>query len=563
MERNYRKLWWRHCLAIVCFSVIPLLFVSFSLYTIFDRIYTEKVKETLRNSLENQRDTLDLYFNERIAQLFTLANTNTFENLADESYLNKVFELLHIRSNSYMDIGIIDGEGRHLAYVGPYHSLLKNVNYKNEHWFNAVKANGIYISDIFMGYRKVPHFIIAVMVREKSSSWILRVTINLKNIDDIVQKAWFGSLGDAFLINKENKLQTKPRFGGDFLEAPEFQDEYTNMTNSSEYPDYSKITITRVDRSTLLGQDVFFAATPIKNTGWVLVNRESPEELLSPLIQGKYRALMLTALGLAVIGSGAAFFTRGLINSIKETDRQNAANFEMLLQANKMIALSKMAAGIAHEVNNPLAAIAECAGWMRDLLLGEDLAKSKNITEFDESIGKIEQHVTRARKIIHNLLGFARRMEPANEKISINSLLDETAGFLANEAKYLNIKIKKEYAEDVPVISGDLSQIQQVILNILNNAIDAIGNNGTITMSTKYLKKTDEVEIGVADTGTGIPESELTKIFDPFYSTKEVGKGTGLGLSISYSIIEKLGGHIRVESKVGEGTVFTILLPKH
>jgi len=102
-----------------------------------------------------------------------------------------------------------------------------------------------------------------------------------------------------------------------------------------------------------------------------------------------------------------------------------------------------------------------------------------------------------------------------------------------------------------------------VVLNILNNAIDAIGSNGTITVSSRYLHKSGQIEIAVADTGKGIPESELTRIFDPFYTTKEVGKGTGLGLSISYSIIEKLGGHITVESKVGEGTVFTILLPKH
>jgi two-component system NtrC family sensor kinase len=123
--------------------------------------------------------------------------------------------------------------------------------------------------------------------------------------------------------------------------------------------------------------------------------------------------------------------------------------------------------------------------------------------------------------------------------------------------------VKKNYADDVPVIVSDLSQIQQVVLNILNNAIDAIGTSGTITVSSRYLQKSDQIEIAVADTGKGIPESELTKIFDPFFTTKEVGKGTGLGLSISYSIIEKLGGHITVESKVGEGTVFTILLPKH
>jgi two-component system NtrC family sensor kinase len=235
----------------------------------------------------------------------------------------------------------------------------------------------------------------------------------------------------------------------------------------------------------------------------------------------------------------------------------------MLLQANKMIALSKMAAGIAHEVNNPLASISEKAGWLQDLLAEEDLAASPNFVEFKESVEKIEHHVERARKIIHNLLGFARRMEPAKEKININNLLDETTGLLENEARYVNITIDKQYADDVPVITSDLSQIQQVVLNLLNNAIDAIGSDGTVTVGSRYLDKTDQVELWVADTGKGIPEAELGKIFEPFFTTKAVGKGTGLGLSISYSIIEKLGGAMRVQSKVGEGTVFTITLPKN
>jgi len=563
MERNYRKLWWQHCLAIICFSVIPLLFVNVSLYTLFDRIYTQKVTETLRSAAENRRDAIDLFFNERIAQLFTVANTNTFQELTDENYLNKVFEIMHAKSNSYMDIGVIDSEGRHVSYVGPYYDLLKQVNYKNEPWFSAVRANGIYISDIFMGYRKVPHFIIAVMVREKSTSWILRVTINLKNIDDIVHKAWIGKLSDAFIVNNKNALQTRPRFGGDFLEIPSFPEFALDSLTPQAYPDFSSTVTTKVERITHHGIDAFFAAILIQNTKWILVIKESPDEILSPLVKGRYWMALLSALGLVIIATGAALFTNTLINRIKETDLENATNSDMLLQANKMIALSKMAAGIAHEVNNPLASIAEKAGWMKDLLAEEDIAGSKNFAEFSDSVDKIEQHVDRARKIIHNLLGFARRMEPAKEKINVNNLLDETTGFLENEARYVNIHIEKQYADNVPVITSDLSQIQQVVLNLLNNAIDAIGHDGTVTVSTRYNEKAEEVEINVADTGPGIAESELNKIFDPFFTTKEVGKGTGLGLSISYSIIEKLGGKIKVQSKVGTGTVFTLLLPKH
>ena len=562
MERNYRKLWWQHWLAIVCFSVVPLLFVNLSLYSLFDRIYTDKVAETLRNTAENRRDAIDLFFSERIAQLYTVANTNTFEHLTDETYLGRLFEIMHAKSNSYMDIGIIDSEGNHLAYVGPYHDLLKTVNYKNEPWFNAVRANGVYISDIFMGYRKFPHFIIAVMVRDKSTSWILRVTINLKNIEDVMQKAWTGKMSDAFLINSKNRLQTVPRFGGEFLEAPTLPQFATSTMEPVAYPDYSLTTNTKVERLSIRGYEAFIAATPVENTKWVLIIKENPDEILSPLMKSKYWMILFTAVGLAIIGAGAALFTNGLINRIKVTDQEIAANSDMLLQANKMIALSKMAAGIAHEVNNPLAAIAEKAGWLKDLLAEEDLAASPNFAEFNESVDKIEQHVDRARKIIHNLLGFARRMEPAKEKINVNNLLEETAGFLENEARYVNIRIERAYADNVPVITSDLSQIQQVVLNLLNNAIDAIGSNGTVTVGSRYLDKTDEVELWVADTGKGIPEAELNKIFDPFFTTKEVGKGTGLGLSISYSIIEKLGGKIRVQSKVGEGTVFTILLPK-
>ncbi len=147
------------------------------------------------------------------------------------------------------------------------------------------------------------------------------------------------------------------------------------------------------------------------------------------------------------------------------------------------------------------------------------------------------------------------------ERLNINEILDESIDFLENEARYRNIDIQTNYAPDLPLTTTDQAQLQQVFLNIINNAIDAIGKDGEITINTRPIKQNNRISIEISDNGPGIPKEVLQKIFDPFFTTKEVGKGTGLGLSISYSIIEKLGGRIMVASEEGKGTTFTIYLP--
>jgi two-component system, NtrC family, sensor kinase len=169
--------------------------------------------------------------------------------------------------------------------------------------------------------------------------------------------------------------------------------------------------------------------------------------------------------------------------------------------------------------------------------------------------------VDRAKKVTHRLLGFARRMEPVHEQVDINKTINETIDFLENESRYRNIDIQFDQQPDLPKITSDSSQLQQVFLNIMNNAIDALGKNGEIHIKTDYQRRNNEIRIEITDNGPGIPKENLAKIFDPFFTTKEVGKGTGLGLSIVYSIVEKLGGRIMVASDTGKGTTFTIYLP--
>jgi two-component system NtrC family sensor kinase len=547
-QDKYRQFWWQITLTKILFSVIPLILLALVLYNHFSDSYTSKVLEAIRTLAVNRQGALDLFLEERISQLVTLANTNSLAQLTKEEYLNKVFNIIQSTSKSYIDLGIIDQNGNHLAYVGPYHEILKEVNYRNEPWFDAVLSSGIYVSDVYLGFRKIPHFIIAVLVREKNQNWILRATIDSNVLENIVLAAQIGKTGDAYLVNRENLLQTKPRFGGNVLESP-------------PGPDFSSVVGVRVEEISYQGNLTLFAATQIKTKKWVLVIQEDPKEPLAPLLRAKYLVALLSLMGLALITAGSVLTTKKVLDRLIRSDWEKAKSDEVLLHESKMAALGKMAAGVAHEINNPLAVIGEEAGWMKDLLKEEDIAKSQNFQEFQESIKKIEYHASRVKKVTHRLLGFARRMEPTVEKVMINTVLEECVSFLENEARYRNITIEKELSSDIPAIPSDPSQLQQVFLNLLNNAIDAIGKDGKVTLHTEHQPQSNFLIVKVADTGPGIPKEVLAKIFDPFFTTKEVGKGTGLGLSISYSIVEKLGGTITVDSEVDKGTTFTIALP--
>jgi two-component system, NtrC family, sensor kinase len=544
----YKKLWRDIILATLSFSVIPLFILGAVMYHQFSVSYTAKITEDMKTLAENRASSIDLFFDERISQLTSLANTHSLEQLQNEEHLHRVFNIIQQRSKSFLDIGVIDQEGNHLAYVGPYYTILKAVNYKNEDWFNAVMSTGVYVSDVFLGFRKTPHFIIAVLVREKNQSWILRATIDSDIVENIVRAAWTGKKGDAFLIDRHNILQTSPRFSGTILGKP-------------RTPDFAAAMGTQVEEIKLNSDSYLYATAVIKPKKWVLVIKEDPKEQLTPLLQARFLTFGIGFGGLLLIVLGAFYTTRSMMKELERMERKKAISDELVMQSSKMAALGKMAAGIAHEINNPLAVINEKAGWLKDLLGMEDVKDSKNLQDFAETIGKIEQHVVRAKTITHRLLGFARRMEPVTERVNVNSVLDETIEFLKNEARYRNIEIQSNYAPELPLTTTDSTQLQQVFLNIMNNSIDAIGKDGRIVINTRYIRNNHELGVEIGDNGPGIPKEVLARIFDPFFTTKEVGKGTGLGLSISYSIMEKLGGRIMVASEEGQGTTFSIYLP--
>lgn len=531
------------------FSLIPLIALGVTMYSMFAATYNSKVQANLITLVENKRQGIDLFLREQIAQLRTLAYSHSVEDLSSPEMLESVLATMQLSSKTFIDLGLINEEGAHVSYSGPYN--LSHVNYKNEKWFNEVMLRKVYVSDVFEGFRGFPHMIIAVKKQEKGRVWILRATIDSDIFDSLVRWLQLGDLGDAYLVNRSGDLQTRPRFGN------KSRDVYAPLLGAP-------FSGARVMQHEVQQKEIFVGGIWLEQKEWLLVVEEDKRGELQPLFKTRTATWGVMGGGFAAIILGTLLITRMIVAQQENVSRQQAQMNEELIQSSKMAALGKLAAGVAHEVNNPLAVIREKAGWMRDLLEEEDVKASANFQEFVDAVDKIEQHVERAGKVVHRMLGFARRMEPVCNDIYINDVLKQTTAFLENEIRFRNIELIWELKPDLPTIQSDAAQIQQVILNLFNNAIDAIDRNGHITVATRYDQEADMVGISIRDDGPGMDKEVQRRIFDPFFTTKKVGEGTGLGLSISYSIINKLGGSIRFESEAGKGTEFIILLPvKH
>jgi len=224
-----------------------------------------------------------------------------------------------------------------------------------------------------------------------------------------------------------------------------------------------------------------------------------------------------------------------------------------LIQSEKLAALGQFSAGIAHEVRNPLAGILAYAQLA--------LRKLKPTDSLFESLEIIEKETKRCKKTMENLLKFARQEKVQFQITDVNRVVEDTAALADHQLGLHKVRLEKELEPNLPAILGDANQLEQVLMNLLINAQQAMeGQSGSVKIATR-LAQGDRIEIQVRDTGPGIPEEIRARIFEPFFTTKPVGKGTGLGLSVSYGIVKNHKGEIRVESGTGQGTTFTISLP--
>lgn len=546
MQGAYTRLARRMTLTALALALVPLYLLGAGIYLYFSGIQEERIRLELRNLAVNRLNAIQLFLDERTSMLEILAHTTTMGQLTKPENLEQIFRLLNRRTWSFLDLGVISGEGHHLAYVGPY--VLEDRDYSDAPWFERAMLRGVYISDVFLGFRGSPHFVVAVKHAAGKSSWVLRATIDSEVFTRLVRSAQLGERGDAYILNAQGRYQTPPRFGGSVM-----GESHLDM-------DHVPRGVNVVERRGADGRRLLTAFAWLNSTGWLLVVDQDPAEALGPF--NLAREVELAVLGFATlfIAGSIIFLVRLMVRRLEAQDAERSAFDAQLAHSGRLVSLGRMAAGVAHEINNPMAAIGELAGLLEDVAASdESLAGSEYAGLFRQNLAKIQAQVERVREVTHRLLGFARRMEPHLDAVDVNQVLEEAFSFLEKEAMLKGVEITRELASDLPTIQTDRSQLQQVFLNLLNNALDAVGEGGHIVIKSR--REGDGLVVSVADNGPGIPKEVAGNVFDPFFTTKEPGEGTGLGLSISHSIMQKLGGSLSFDSEPGRGATFHVRLP--
>lgn len=542
---NFRRIWYAAVFLTAGVVLLPLISMAVIDYKVTQHAVESEILLRTSRLVSNIRRTIAFFLAERRAALRFIEEDNTCEALGDPRRLAEILENLKKGFGGFVDIGMIDSSGKQKAYAGPY--KLEGVDYSDQEGFKQVMARGIYISDVFLGFRRVPHLVIAVKHSVAGDPcYVLRASLDMEKFNDLLSGLEMAGMGDAFIINHEGTLQTPSHSNGKVFEKI-----------SLPLPDYAPKTRV-LEWKSAHGVPLIIGYRYIADTPFILMVVKQKSLLMKPWHKTRTELIWFLAVSVSVIMivilGGATY----LVNNIYQADQRRLMTLHEVEYASKMASLGRLAAGVAHEINNPLAIINEKAGYIDDLItFKKEYAKDQKLMDLVDSI---LFSVQRCSTVTRRLLSFGRHVDVTIQTINLREMIDEVLGFLDKEAEYRSIKVSVEVPDDIPPFESDRGKLQEIFLNLFNNAFAAMNEGGHLDITAR---REDEnfVSVTISDDGCGIPQADLKRIFEPFFSTKTGRGGTGLGLSITYGLVQEIGGGIRAQSEMGKGTSFIVTLP--
>ncbi len=542
---NYRQLWLSSVLLLLAVSLVPLSAMFATDYQLSSKTMENEHTQRILRLVSNTKRTLAYFLGERLSALKFTLEEESFESLATAQRLEIVLRNLKTGFGGFLDLGVIDKKGLQVAYSGPFD--LKGRQYSSQDWFKNTLSQGEYVSDVFLGHRQVPHMIVAVRSKRPDGSFfVLRATVDIEHFYDVLEQLELTPKSQTLLINHDGVLQMPSALYGDVLN--------TVPMNVPPYAEHTAIYATQGEDDS--GLVVGYAY--ISNTPFILMIVENKAQIMKGLYQLRRQLLWFYIASIIVILVVVFGLSTYMVNKVFEADQSRERALHHVEYTNRLASIGRLSAGVAHEINNPLAIINEKAGLLKDLFeIKKEYKDDERLLGIADSI---LTSVARCGAITKQLLGFARHFEVDVRSVNISEVIEEVLSFLRKEAQYRNITLVVDIPQDVPSIVSDRGKIQQIFVNLVNNAFQAVEKNGTVTVRA-HGGEDGWVVTHVSDTGCGIAPENLEKIFDPFFSTKKSSGGTGLGLSITYGLVRKLRGSITVDSELGQGTTFTISFP--
>ena len=541
---NFRRMWKSAVILTAVVALAPLVFMTVVDYKVNQQAIESDISYQTARLVSNTRRSVSFFLSERKSALNFIDKDNTYAALSDPMRLTALLDNLKKGFGGFTDLGVIDASGLQHSYVGPYN--LAGINYSDQDWFRDLLESGVHISEVFLGFRQQPHLVLAVKHDLPDGNfYVLRASIDTQKFNDLLAEVEVSGQGDVFLVTREGALQTPSRFFGNALdrlplEVPEFAEK------------------TKVMENHLQAEPLVIGYAFIQETPFVLMAVKKKAALMKPWNETRRKLIVFLAISITIILLVVLGVATFLVNQIFAADHKRVMALHQVEYANKMASLGRLSAGVAHEINNPLAIINEKAGLIKDLFtLGRQFAEDSKLLGL---VDAILYSVERCGAITRRLLNFACHMDVRPRLLDVGGVVQDVLGFLGKEAEFRSIDVSVQVDPEVPQIESDPGRLQEIFLNLINNALAAMADGGRLAIN---VRRTDDnfICVTVADTGCGIPEAIMHRIFEPFFSTKSASGGTGLGLSITYGLIQEIGGEIRVKSEVGRGTEFSVFLP--
>ncbi len=542
---DFLRIWKRAILVTATVALVPLIIWALSGYRLTMETIESELALRTSQLVSNSWRSVSLFLTERKSVLDFIAHDHRLETLKAPARLAGILENLNKRFGGFIDLGVIDSSGNQISHAGSHQ--MADLDFNQQHWFREVLDRGVYISELVTGPRNEPHVDFAVK-RELAdgSFFVLHAVFKPEQLTEPIAQIDVGAKGDLFIINRDGVLQTPSRYYGPvFNKIPMALPEYSPKAQVFE-------SINDKNDRIVIG----YAHIP--DTPFILMMIQEQSERIQPWYKTTWAFAAILAASIIMILLVTLGVATHLVNQIHLADQERVDTLHQVEYANKMVSLGRLASGVAHEINNPLAIINEKAGHIKDIFtLTATYAKDPKLIDLVDSVISTVQ---RCAAVTRGLLNFSRHLNLSVQIIDLKEIIDEVRNVLSKDAEYRSITVTVQISKNFPQFESDRGKLEQVFFNLFNNAIGAMLDGGHLEITAVQDRK-NFVTISFTDNGPGIPESDLEHIFDPFFYSKARHDGTGVSLSVTYALVQEIGGTISVESQLGKGTSFNIRIP--